>query len=135
MKPVGAKRVAWLDRAVRGFTLIEILVALAIAAVALAAGMRALAQAADGAGTLKARTLALWVAQDRLAALQLTPELLARPNDEGTAAQAGMAFVWNVSVRGTPNPSFRRVDIAVAEPQSPTYALARLTGYVAVPLP
>lgn len=45
------------------FTLVEILVALALVAVALAAGMRALSQAADGAGTLKARTLALWVAQ------------------------------------------------------------------------
>ena len=118
-----------------GFTLVEILVALAIAAVALAAGMRALAQAAEGAGTLKARTLALWVAQNHLAALQLSPERLARRNDQGTAAQAGMAFTWSVSVSGTPNPAFRRVDIAVAEPQAPTYALARLTGYVTVPRP
>ena len=42
-----------------GFTLIEILVALAIVAVALAAGMRALAQSADSASTLKARTIAI----------------------------------------------------------------------------
>ena len=42
-----------------GFTLIEVLVALAIVAVALSAGMRALAQGADGASSLKARTLAL----------------------------------------------------------------------------
>ena len=56
---------------VRAFTLIEVLVALAIVAVALAAGMRALAQSADGASSLKARTLALWVAQNRLANAQL----------------------------------------------------------------
>ncbi len=55
----------------RGFTLVEILVALAIIAVALAAGMRALAQSADSATALKARTLALWVAQNRLAAAQV----------------------------------------------------------------
>ena len=59
----------------RGFTLVEILVALAVVAVALAAGMRALAQSADGAGTLKARTLAMWVAQNRIAASEFAREL------------------------------------------------------------
>jgi len=116
---------------VRAFTLIEILVALAILAVALAAGMRALAQGADGASTLKARTLALWVAQNRLAAAQIAPAALAPGESRGDAVQAGMAFVWTVKVSGTPNPAFRRVDIAVAERDVPGYALARLTGYVA----
>ena len=113
-----------------GFTLIEVLVALALAAVALAAGMRALAQAADGAGTLKARTLALWVAQNQLAAIQLAPDSLARGPAQGEAVQAGVVFRWTVAVGGTPNPAFRRVDIAVAEAASPDYMLARLTGYV-----
>ncbi|NDP43784.1 MAG: type II secretion system minor pseudopilin GspI, partial [Aromatoleum sp.] len=58
-------------RSFRGFTLIEILVALAILAVALAAGMRAVAQSSDSATLLKQRTLALWVAQNRLAAAQV----------------------------------------------------------------
>jgi hypothetical protein len=42
-----------------------------------------------------------------------------------------MAFVWNVRVSTTPNPAFQRVDIAVAERDTPEYLLARLTGYVA----
>ena len=115
----------------RGFTLIEVLVALALAAVALAAGMRALAQAADGAGTLKARTLALWIAQNQLAALQLGSSM---PSGQarGQADQAGVRFVWATSSSGTPNPAFRRVDIVVAEASAPEYALARLTGYVSV---
>jgi general secretion pathway protein I len=119
----------------RGFTLIEILVALALAAVALAAGMRALAQAADGAGTLKARTLALWVAQNRLAIAQITPGALAMGRTQGQANQAGMDFVWTASVSGTPNPAFRRVDIVVSEPALADYVLARLTGYVATTPP
>jgi general secretion pathway protein I len=115
----------------RGFTLIEILVALALLAVALAAGMRALAQGADGASTLKARTLALWVAQNRLAVAQIAPDALVAGESRGDAVQAGMAFVWNVRVSTTPNPAFQRVDIAVAERDTPDYLLARLTGYVA----
>ena len=113
----------------RGFTLIEILVALALVSVALTAGMRALAQAADGAGTLKARTLALWVAQNQLAFAQLAPPAVG--STEGHAVQAGTEFVWRARVSSTPNPAFRRVDIVVAEPAVPDYALAKLTGYVA----
>lgn len=115
----------------RGFTLIEVLVALAIAAVALTAGMRALAQAADGAGTLKSRTLALWVAQNRLAALQIDPAALGAASAQGEALQANLRFRWTATVGATPNPAFRRVDILVAEATTPDYVLARLTGYVA----
>ena len=114
----------------RGFTLVEILVALAIVAVALAAGMRALTQAADGATALKARTLALWVAQNVLARAELaypTP----RPGEtSGEETQASARFVWHATITPTPNPAFRRIDIVVSAPDAPGYALAQLTGYV-----
>ena len=110
---------------IAGFTLIEILVALALVAVALAAGMRALAQAADGAGTLKARTLALWVAQNRLAAIQIAPDALPRATRKATRCRPAWRSCGAVSVGGTPNPAFRRVDIVVAEAAVPDYVLAR----------
>ena len=113
-----------------GFTLIEILVALAIVAVALAAGMRALAQSADSASTLKARTVALWVAQNRLAMAQLAEPWPSLGSAAGDAEQAGSRFVWRETVSGTPNPAFRKIEITVAEPQAPDYALARLVGYI-----
>jgi general secretion pathway protein I len=115
----------------RGFTLIEVLVALAIVAVALAAGMRAVAQSADTATELKQRTLALWVAQNRLAHAQLEPS--SAGSARGEAVQAGARFVWEVRAGGTPNPAFRRLDITVAAADEPDYALAQLTGYVAIP--
>lgn len=115
----------------RGFTLIEILVALAIVAVALAAGMRALAQSADGAGTLKARTLAMWVAQNRLAEAEFARETPPSGARSGEATQGGIAYVWRERASATPNPAFRRLDVEVAEAAAPDYILARLTGYVA----
>ena len=117
----------------RAFTLVEILVALAILAIALTAGMRALAQATDTAGALKARTLALWVAQNRLAAAQIAIPWPALGNYSGDATQANATFAWRAVVSATPNPQFRRIDITVGEPGTPDYALAALTGFLGNP--
>ncbi|HTS22392.1 MAG TPA: type II secretion system minor pseudopilin GspI [Casimicrobiaceae bacterium] len=114
----------------RGFTLVEVLVALAIVAVALAAGFRSVAQSAETATALKARTLALWVAQNRLAAAQLEVPGPAVGESDGNETQAGALFAWHRTVGGTPNPAFRRVEITVADTSRPDYVLARLVGYV-----
>lgn len=119
----------------RGFTLVEILVALAIIAIALTAGMRALAQATETASALKARTLALWVAQNRLAAAQVASPWPALGNSAGEATQAGATFAWQSRVTATPNPAFRMVEITVSEPQVPEYVLARLVGFLGNPEP
>jgi general secretion pathway protein I len=115
---------------IRGFTLIEILVALAIVAVALTAGMRALAQSADSATALKARTLGLWVAQNRLAAAQVAAPWPAAGSYQGNATQAGATFLWHEVVTNTPNPAFRKIEITVMEPDRPEYQVARLVGFI-----
>lgn len=99
-------------------------------AVALTAGMRAVAQSADAATLLKQRTLALWVAQNRLAWAQLETPWPALGARNGEAAQSGTSFVWRESVSGTPNPAFRRIEIVVADAREPDYVLARLTGFL-----
>ena len=109
--------------------------ALAIVAIALTAGMRALTQATDSAAALKARTLALWIAQNRLAEAQIATPWPALGSYKGDAQQAGATFLWQASVSTTPNPAFRRIEIVVAEPQTPDYAIARLTGFLGNPEP
>jgi general secretion pathway protein I len=104
-----------------------------VLAVALVAGMRAVAQSADGATMLKQRTLALWIAQNRLAEAQIAAAWPAPGLRSGDAEQAGTRFVWRETVTGTPNPAFRRIEIVVAEPAQPDYVLARLSGYLGQP--
>ena len=104
--------------------------ALAILAVALTAGMRAVAQSADAASLLKQRTLALWVAQNRLASAQLEAPWPAPGGRAGDAVQANTTFVWRETISGTPNPAFRKVEIVVANAAEPDYILARLSGFL-----
>ena len=95
--------------------------------------MRALAEASDGATLLKQRTLALWVAQNQLAAAQLAVPWPGIGSDEGMANQAGTRFRWRQTISGTPNASFRKIEVVVVDPATPTYALATLVGYLGQP--
>ncbi len=110
--------------------MLEVLVALTIIAVALAAAFRGATLATEGAQLLRARTLAQWVAQNRVALAQLAepwPELGER---NGEAKQGGRLFSWRERVSGTPNPSLRKLEVTVSEPGQPDYAQARLTAYL-----
>ena len=92
--------------------------------------MRALAQSADSATALKARTLALWVAQNRLAAAQVATPWPALGSYRGNATQAGAQFLWREAVTTTPNPAFRKIEISVMEPDRPDYQVAHLVGFI-----
>jgi uncharacterized protein YfaS (alpha-2-macroglobulin family) len=78
----------------------------------------------------KARTLALWVAQNRLAYAQLEMPVPVSGERSGSAAQAGATFSWHETIGGTPNPAFRKIEITVADAAAPDYVLARLVGYL-----
>jgi general secretion pathway protein I len=113
-----------------GFTLIEILVAVAILAVALAATTRAAGIAIDGARETRERLLATWAAENRLAELRARHVFPGAGTSSFTVQQGGLALAAEETVSETPNPAIRRVDVAVAEAADPARVLARLTGYV-----
>lgn len=117
-------------RQARGFTLIEVLVALAILAVALAAASRASAMMADSSSALRERLLASWVAQNRLAELQARRAWPEAGTREGETEQAGVKLIWRETASSTQNRAFRRIEISVAAAERSDHALARLTGYL-----
>jgi general secretion pathway protein I len=112
----------------RGFTLVEVLVALAIFAVALTAALRTCAVATDSALDFRQRLLAGWVAENRLAEYRigLLPELGERV---GTVDQGGMAFTWRERVSTNEPPLNRRIDVRVFLAGIPDHVLAQAVGY------
>lgn len=119
-----------MTRRCRGFTLIEILVAVAILAVALAATMRAASLATDGALESRQRLLATWAAQNRVAELRARRTFPSPASTRFHTEQGGLALVVDETVTDTPNPAIRRIDLAVAEARPDGRVLGRLTAYV-----
>jgi general secretion pathway protein I len=100
----------------RGFTMIEVLVALAIIAVALAASLRAVGMLANDEADLHRRLLAGWSADDALTDLHLShtwPEVGTQTFD---CSQGNLPLTCTQRVTATPNPVFRRVEVSVTTP-------------------
>ena len=99
----------------RGFTLIEVLVALAIVAVALGAGIKAAGALTNNAQRLADVSAAQWCADNQLANLKLARQFPGIGDSDFGCEQLGRNFQGQLRVRPTPNPNFRRVDVSMAD--------------------
>jgi general secretion pathway protein I len=115
----------------KGFTLIEILVAVTILAIALAATTRAAGVATDGALETRYRLLATWASENRVAELRAKKLFPSAGTSRFNASQGGMDLVIDEVVTATANPTIRRVDLVAAQASDPQRVLAKLTAYVA----
>ena len=102
-------------RALGGFTLIEVLVALAIVAVTLGAGITAAGALTNNAQRLADVSAAQWCADNQLVNLKLARQFPGVGDSEFACEQLGRSFKGQLQVRPTPNPNFRRVDANVAD--------------------
>jgi general secretion pathway protein I len=114
----------------RGFTLVEVLVALAVLAIALAAVMRAMAQAVDTTVSLREHNVALWVAQNRLVEHEMRQDWPAADTIDGEALMGGEKWFWREQVSTTPEPKIRRIEITVRRTADSKDTRAKLVGYL-----
>ncbi|MGA8050596.1 MAG: type II secretion system minor pseudopilin GspI, partial [Burkholderiales bacterium] len=115
------------------FTLVEVLVALAIVSLALMAALRAAGQGTAAAAELRSHLLAGWVAENLLAEHRARGDWLPGGIRRGSAREGGIDFAWREEIVATPNPSFRRTDIFVSTASEESRALAHLTGFLVLP--
>ncbi|HEY0766722.1 MAG TPA: type II secretion system minor pseudopilin GspI [Steroidobacteraceae bacterium] len=97
----------------RGFTLIEVLVALAIVTIGMAAVMGALTSSANTLSYLRDKTFAQWVALNQIANLRLSGQQPPTGNSDGDSEFAGRSWHWHQEVVGTQVPGVERIDVSV----------------------
>lgn len=110
-----------------GFTLIEVLVAMAIASVSLMAAIRATGALARSSGDLQARTMAQWSAENRLSEIRIQQQWPNVGEREFDCSQAGIVLTCKERVVATPNRFFRRVEVNVHAADD--HRLTQLTGF------
>jgi general secretion pathway protein I len=112
----------------RGFTLIEVLVALGIVAVALMSALKVSGALTRNAQRQADVLLAQICADNALNQLRLSQQLPSVGNSRVACPQVERQFEVALSVRPTPNPAFRRVDAHVFEADTPVLNLTTVLG-------
>jgi general secretion pathway protein I len=97
----------------RGFTLLEVLIALVIIGVALAASMRGAMSLTTTAEYTRQKLMAVLTAENRLLELRLARERLEPGEQTLDCEQGAVKFTCTQTVKPTPNPFFRRVEVRV----------------------
>lgn len=112
----------------RGFTLVEVLVALGIVAIALMAGLQATAALTRNAERQSDLLLAQTCAENELVKARLAKQMPDVGDSNAACEQAGQLFSVVLAVRPTPNPNFRRVDAQVLKGEDSVLRLSTVVG-------
>ncbi len=110
----------------RGFTLLEVLVALVIVGTALGASMRAVGSLTQNSDGLRAAMMATWSAENRLVQLSLNKQF---PNIGKTTfecPQGELKLMCQEEVIASPNPRLRRVEVSVFDERQPERLIIKL---------
>ncbi|MDP2818746.1 MAG: type II secretion system minor pseudopilin GspI [Polaromonas sp.] len=112
-----------------GFTLIEVLVALAIVAISLVAGLQATTALTNNALRQSDVLLAHLCAENELIKLRLLQQMPGVGDNTSRCEQAGRGLQVTLSVRPTPNPKFRRVDALINDGNAPVLRLSAVVTH------
>lgn len=113
-----------------GFTLLEVLVALVIIGTAFAASLRAISSLTQNSSDLRASMMATWSAENRLSQIRLAQEWPPLGTRSFDCPQAELSLRCQETIYSTPNPSFRRVEVAVIDDRDVSRKLITLSQIV-----
>ena len=113
-----------------GFTLLEVLVALAIVGTALGASLRAVGSLTQNSNGLRASMMATWSAENRLTQIRLAHEWPAIGKRSFDCSQGELQLSCEEDVFATPNINFRRVEVGVYDTLVPDRRIIKLTQVV-----
>ena len=119
----------------RGFTLLEVLVALVIVGTALTAGLRAVGSLTANSADLRASMMATWSAENRLVQIRLGREFPEIGRRSFPCPQGDLNFICEEEVFTSPNPLLRRIEVSVFDVDNPGRRIVKLVQLVLRPSP
>ena len=119
-----------LPRRRAGFTLLEVLVALAIVVIALGAALRATGSLTRNSDGLRSNMMATWSAENRLVQIRLNKEFPAVGKTSFDCPQDDFKFTCEENVIASPNPRLRRVEVSVFDVREPERRIIKLVQLV-----
>lgn len=113
-----------------GFTLIEVLAALVIVSLGMLGVITAVGQTASNSTYLREKTIAHWVAMNRLTEARLQPAAPKVDKSSDEVEMAGRRWRWTMNVTQTPVETIRRIDVSVRPLEADEdSSLASVTGF------
>ncbi len=97
----------------KGFTLLELLVALAILSIVALTALKNNSSMIANASYLRDKTVAHWVAMNKAAELRLAGQLVVDDGQEGKTVMAERRWNWQVTGKATQDPDIQLVNIEV----------------------
>lgn len=97
----------------QGFTLLEVMVALLIVAVALGGAVKVIGNAAANTSRMNNKTFANWVALNQIAKLRITNEWPKFGKVKGDDEMAGRKWIWSQESIKTDDDNIRRIELSV----------------------
>lgn len=117
-----------------GFTLIEVLVALIVVSISLAAISSEMLQMVNAATTMQERTYASWIAHNKITEMRLANVVPDVSASSGEIDYAGREWAWRAVVSETGVDNLYRVDVTISFPgQDPL--MRAVTGFIGEPVP
>ena len=113
-----------------GMTLIEVMVALAVFALAALAAVNVATEHMRSLSYIEQKTVALWIANNHLTQLHLEKKIPRIGDTKGDIEYAGQTWYWQQTGIKTPDPEFRMVRIRILSSKDSKSALAELTSYM-----
>jgi general secretion pathway protein I len=113
-----------------GFTLIEVMLALAVFSIAGIALLSTANNNARNLGYLESKMFAEWVASDQLVAANLEEKWPPKNNEKGEVELAGRTWFWQKSVINTADNDMRAITIEVRQHKDDELAISSLTSYI-----
>ena len=118
-----------------GFTLVEVLIALTVVAIGLGAAVAVVNQSVYNAYSLQQKTLASWVAENKLAEIRAAAAVPDFDEADGDSELGGRFWRWNAEVLETGVENVTRIEIGVASEEEPDVEIVRLIGFLGIAIP